>query len=186
MRVAEWRFSSSETHFSWTSLNLKISATFWVSPPLRFYPGEGWNSTRRDRRGWAQASKVSAQNGSPAESSTHLECLIGRNLQRNQKLTWSAPTGTTRGESLSAEQTACLSRLKHYNSNIIALNSDLKNSRSVSSIHPFTFALRTAGTSLTTVASDVKKRRVWIYCAQSSLSSFRDEDLRLSSFLPSQ
>lgn len=163
------------------SLDLKFSATFWVSPPLHFYPGEGRNPTRRNRRGWAQASKVSAPNGSPAESSTHLECLY-----------WPKPAKKPETHLVGSDRyrtrwklecrTNCMSvtsetlRLKHQSSKLWP----------ESSIRPFTFTLRTAGTSLTIVVSDVKKRRVWIYCAQSSLSSFRDEDLRLSSFLTSQ
>lgn len=42
-----------------------------------------------------QVSDVSVALSSPAESSSHPELHLDWNLQRKQKLTWSAPTGTT-------------------------------------------------------------------------------------------
>lgn len=185
---------SSKTHFGWTRVYMNVYRRWKIFRPEDFcdilsVPSSPFLSRWRQESHQEKQERMSASIQSFC--SERFTCWVLDsprvslcwNLQRNQKLTWLAQTGTTRDESLSAEQTACLSR---YDSNIRALNSDLKNSRSASSIRPFTFALHTAGTGLTTVVSDFKKRRVWIYCAQSSLSSFRDEDLRLSSFLTSQ
>ncbi len=49
----------------------------------------------QNRRIIEQASDVSVVLSSPAESSSHPELHLDWNLQKKQKLTWSAPTGTT-------------------------------------------------------------------------------------------